>query len=54
MATYMLDVVLRVNTTYRGIIFDVRRGPTVFGPKTRDVLMGLLHGAWSGTCRSPS
>ena len=42
MVTFMSDVVLRLNTKYRGIIFDVRRGPTVFGPKTRDVLAALL------------
>jgi len=42
MVAYILEVVLRVNTTYRGIIFDVRRGPAVFGPKTREVLGELL------------
>jgi len=35
-------VVLRVGTAYRGLIFDVRRGPTVFGPTTRAVLAELL------------
>jgi hypothetical protein len=42
MVAYMTDVVLRVGTSCRGIIFDVRRGPTVFGPKTRETLAGLL------------
>jgi hypothetical protein len=42
MVTYLTDVVLRVGTSFRGIIFDVRRGPTVFGPQTRTVLAGLL------------
>jgi hypothetical protein len=42
MVSYLLDVVLRVGTAYRGLILDVRRGPPVFGPTTRDVLAGLL------------
>jgi len=42
MVAYLTDVVLRVGTSYRGLIFDVRRGPTVFGPTTRSVLAGLL------------
>ena len=42
MASYFMDEVLRVGTTYRGVIFDVRRGPPVFGPKTREVLAALL------------
>jgi hypothetical protein len=42
MVSYLTDVVLRVGTAYRGLIFDVRRGPTVFGPQTRSVLATLL------------
>ena len=42
MVGFMMNDVLRVATTYRGIIFDVRRGPTVFGPKTREALAALL------------
>lgn len=42
MVAYLTDVVLRVGTSYRGMIIDVRRGPTVFGPQTRTVLVGLL------------
>lgn len=42
MVSYLTDVVLRVGTSYRGLIVDVRRGPTVFGPKTRTVLVGLF------------
>ncbi len=42
MVSFLLDVVLRASSPYRGMIFDVRRGPPVFGPKTRDVLSGLL------------
>ena len=42
MASFLMNVVLRVGTTYRGIIFDVRQGPPVFGPQTRAVLASLL------------
>jgi hypothetical protein len=42
MVAYMTDVILRKGTSCRGIVFDVRRGPKVFGPKTRTVLEGLL------------
>lgn len=42
MTAYMMNVVLRPGTPYRGIIFDVRRGPTLFGPKTRETLTRLL------------
>lgn len=42
MVTFLQDVVLRPATKYRGVIFDVRRGPPVFGPKTRDTLAALL------------
>ncbi len=42
MVSFLMDVVLKAGSTYRGMIFDVRRGPPVFGPKTRDVLSGLF------------
>jgi hypothetical protein len=42
MVAYLAEVVLRVGTPYRGLIFDVRRGPPVFGPTTRSALAGLL------------
>ncbi len=42
MVGFMMNDVLRVATSYRGVIFDVRRGPTVFGPKTREALGTLL------------
>lgn len=42
MVSYLTDVVLRPGTSYRGLIIDVRRGPPVFGPKTRTALVGLL------------
>jgi hypothetical protein len=34
--------VLHPRSPYRGIVFDVRRGPPVFGPKTRETLSGLF------------
>ena len=43
MTAYMMNVVLRPATPYRGIIFDVRRGPSVFGPKTRETLSNLVE-----------
>lgn len=43
MTTFIDEVVLRPGSKFRGIIFDVRRGPTVFGPKTRETLTGLVN-----------
>jgi hypothetical protein len=42
MVTFLRSQVLQAGTKYRGVIFDVRRGPSVFGPKTRAVLEELL------------
>jgi hypothetical protein len=42
MVEYLTQTALRPGTPYRGLIFDVRRGPAAFGPKTRDTLLGLL------------
>ena len=42
MVAFIQDIVLRPGTKFRGIIFDVRRGPPVFGPKTRDTMAALL------------
>lgn len=42
MVTYLREQVLRAGTKHRGVIFDVRRAPPVFGPKTRETLAGLL------------
>ena len=39
---YLTQTVLRAGTTYRGLIFDVRRGPASFGPKTRDALLAIF------------
>ena len=37
--------VLRPGQPFRGIVFDVRRGPPVFGPKTRGALAELFSRA---------
>jgi hypothetical protein len=42
---YLAGNVLKVGTPYRGIIFDLRRGPPVFGPKTRETLAGFFSAA---------
>jgi hypothetical protein len=38
MSEYLSTQVLAGNSPYRGVIFDLRRGPPVFGPKTRETL----------------
>jgi len=45
MSEFLTKNVLRPGTAYRGIIFDMRRGPPVFGPKTRDALAGFFAAA---------
>jgi hypothetical protein len=45
MSDYLAGNVLRAGSSYRGIIFDLRRGPPVFGPKTRDTLAGFFSAA---------
>ena len=42
MTEYLCTHVLRAASAYRGLVFDVRRGPTVFGPKTRETLSSLF------------
>ena len=42
---YLTETVLRPATPYRGLVFDVRRGPTTFGPKTRDALLTIFAAA---------
>jgi hypothetical protein len=42
MVAFLTEAVLREGTSFRGIVFDVRRGPKVFGPQTRTVLERLL------------
>lgn len=45
MSDYLASNVLRLGSPYRGIIFDLRRGPPVFGPKTRETLAGFFTAA---------
>jgi hypothetical protein len=45
MSDYLSQHVLHPGTPYRGIIFDLRRGPPVFGPKTRETLAGFFAAA---------
>ena len=47
MSEYLIQNVLYPGTPYRGIIFDLRRGPPVFGPKTRETLAGFFSAAAS-------
>lgn len=42
MVAFIQDIVLRPGTKFRGVIFDVRRGPPMFGPKTRETLAALF------------
>lgn len=42
MVAFIQDIVLRPGTKFRGLIFDVRRGPPVFGPRTRETLAALF------------
>jgi hypothetical protein len=45
MVAYLIRTALFAGSPYRGLIFDVRRGPAIFGPKTRETLAGLLEHA---------
>jgi hypothetical protein len=42
---YLLEHVLHRRSPWLGLIFDVREGPSVFGPVTRQALSRLLGGA---------
>jgi hypothetical protein len=45
----ILSEVLGAKSAYKGVIFDVRQGPAVFGPKTRASLEQLFqHGERAG------
>jgi hypothetical protein len=44
-SAFLSTQVLRPGAPYRGIIFDLRRGPPVFGPKTRETLAGFFSAA---------
>ncbi len=39
---YLIDQVLHRRSPWLGLILDVRQGPSVFGPITRDVCMNLF------------
>jgi hypothetical protein len=45
MSDYLTHHVLQPGTPYRGVIFDLRKGPPVFGPKTRETLAGFFAAA---------
>ncbi len=45
MSDYLTRGVLVPGSPYRGVIFDLRRGPPVFGPKTREALGGFFAAA---------
>jgi hypothetical protein len=42
MSEYLERHVLQPGSPYRGVIFDLRRGPPVFGPKTRETLAAFF------------
>ena len=45
MHTFLAREVLSASSRYLGLIFDVRKGPAVFGPKTRAALEELFRAA---------
>jgi hypothetical protein len=45
MSEYLERHVLQPGAPYRGVIFDMRRGPPVFGPKTRESLAAFFAAA---------
>jgi hypothetical protein len=45
MSDYLAQNVLHANSPYRGVIFDLRKAPPVFGPKTREALGGFFGAA---------
>jgi hypothetical protein len=45
MSEFLRTEVLQPGAPYRGLVFDVRRGPTVFGPRTREALAALFSAA---------
>jgi hypothetical protein len=42
MSEYLTQHVLYPGAPYRGVIFDLRKAPPVFGPKTREALSGFF------------
>jgi hypothetical protein len=47
MREVLLNRVLTAGSGYVGLVFDVRRGPEVFGPVTRGMLEGIFKAAES-------
>ena len=47
MSDYLAQHVLFAGSPYRGVLFDLRKGPPVFGPKTRETLAGFFSSAAS-------
>ena len=45
MSDYLAQNVLYPDSPYRGVIFDLRKAPPVFGPKTREALAGFFSSA---------
>lgn len=45
MSDYLTENVLHPDSPYRGVIFDLRKAPPVFGPKTREALSGFFTSA---------
>jgi len=45
MSDYLTKNVLHPDSPYRGVIFDLRKAPPVFGPKTREALAGFFASA---------
>ncbi|HEX5101002.1 MAG TPA: hypothetical protein VFV94_15940 [Polyangiaceae bacterium] len=45
MSDYLTKNVLHPGSPYRGVIFDLRKAPPVFGPKTREALSGFFSSA---------
>ncbi len=45
MSDYLSQNVLHPDSPYRGVIFDLRKAPPVFGPKTREALSGFFGAA---------
>jgi hypothetical protein len=47
MSDYLANQVFIKGSPYRGVLFDLRKGPPVFGPKTRETLAGFFASAAS-------
>jgi hypothetical protein len=45
LSDYLTGHVLAPGSAYTGLVFDLRRGPPAFGPKTREALSGFFAAA---------